>query len=294
MIVDNGKYYVYRHVRLDTNEVFYIGIGSKLTRVNGKSMYQRAFSKSERSSFWKSVANKTKYEVEILLESDNYEFIQSKEVEFIKMYGKRSTNEGTLCNLTDGGEGTSGRRYYTTEEMLEKFRRIHGNKYDYSKFIYNGFLKKSIIMCEKHGEFLQTPENHLKSRGCQRCGNESRIRRDSKINNYAKIFVDKLKCIYQDRFDYSLVEYTGQRNKVKLICSLHGEFTQIPADLLSGHNCQKCGRSSISKSKRRGSPEQVKDIQQQLLAGKSVLEISKQTGLSKDIISYIKNHGYKE
>jgi len=294
MIVDNGKYYVYRHVRLDTNQVFYIGIGSKVNRSNGKSMYQRAFSKSDRNKFWKSIVSKTKYEVEILLESDDYEFVQSKEIDFIKMYGRRNTGKGTLCNLTDGGEGVMGVCYYTTEEMVDKFKQIHGDKYDYSKFIYNNFLKKSTIICKKHGEFLQTPENHLKSQGCQKCGNESRVRRESKIKNYAKIFVDKLKQIYQDRFDYSFIEYTGQRNRVKLICALHGEFTQTPMDLLNGHSCQKCGRSNISKSKRKGSSEQIEYIQQQLLIGKSIREISKQVNLSRDVVSYIKTHGYKD
>ena len=103
MIVDNGKYYLYRHIRLDTNEPFYIGIGSK----GLKWSYHRAFDKGSRNIYWKRIVNKIEYEVQILLESNDYEFIKQKEIEFISLY-KRKINKGVLCNLTKGGDGTKG------------------------------------------------------------------------------------------------------------------------------------------------------------------------------------------
>lgn len=104
-----NKHYLYRHIRLDKNEPFYIGIGTK----QGKKVkhrhiyteYPRAYSKYLRSDFWRKVVAKTEYEVEILLESDDYEFIKQKEVEFIALYGRRDLEKGTLVNLTDGGDG---------------------------------------------------------------------------------------------------------------------------------------------------------------------------------------------
>jgi hypothetical protein len=84
MIAPIGKYYLYRHIRLDTGEPFYIGIGTKKNvktiykKVSGE--YSRSYSKSDRTDFWKNITNKTKYEIEILLESDDYEFIQQKEI----------------------------------------------------------------------------------------------------------------------------------------------------------------------------------------------------------------------
>ena len=56
------NYYVYQHTRLDTNEVFYIGI-SKVKK------YKRARDKYDRSDFWKRIVNKTKYKIDI---SDYY------------------------------------------------------------------------------------------------------------------------------------------------------------------------------------------------------------------------------
>lgn len=101
--------YLYRHIRLDTNEPFYIGISKS------NSDYKRANSKLQRSDFWKNITSITEYEVEILLESDDYEFIKQKEIEFIKLYGRRDLNLGTLTNLTDGGEGNLG--IIVTEEQ---------------------------------------------------------------------------------------------------------------------------------------------------------------------------------
>ena len=102
-----GKYYLYRHIRLDSNEPFYIGIGTKkLNRsLTSKGVYSRANTRNKRSVYWKNIVAKTEYKVEILLESDDYEFIKQKEIEFITLYGRRNLGKGTLVNLTDGGEG---------------------------------------------------------------------------------------------------------------------------------------------------------------------------------------------
>ena len=53
-----------------------------------------------------------------------------------------------------------------TEEFVLKAKKIHGNKYDYSKVDYKESSEKVIIICSEHGEFKQTPNNHLKKIGC--------------------------------------------------------------------------------------------------------------------------------
>lgn len=93
--------YLYRHIRLDTNMPFYIGIGIDAN-------YYRANSKKSRNSYWKNIVSKSDYEVEILFEHDDYEFIKEKEVEFISLYGRSDLGLGTLCNLTNGGDGCTG------------------------------------------------------------------------------------------------------------------------------------------------------------------------------------------
>lgn len=90
--------YVYRHIRLDKNEPFYIGIGKDAT-------YKRAYqcSKTKRSEFWHNIAIKG-YEVEILMDNLTWEQACEKEIEFISIYGRKDLGQGTLVNLTNGGE----------------------------------------------------------------------------------------------------------------------------------------------------------------------------------------------
>ena len=90
--------YLYRHIRLDKEEPFYIGIGSD-------DSYKRANEKSRRSTHWKNIVKKSGYEVEILLSNLTWEEACKKEKEFIALYGRINLNQGTLCNMTDGGEG---------------------------------------------------------------------------------------------------------------------------------------------------------------------------------------------
>ena len=63
----------------------------------------------------------------------------------------------------------SGNYRYTTDEIIEKFKEIHGNKYDYSKVEYKSTHKEVGIICPEHGLFNQTPANHLKGQGCPKC-----------------------------------------------------------------------------------------------------------------------------
>lgn len=108
--------YVYRHIRLDKNEPFYIGIGSD-------NKYYRANSKKKRSDFWNKIANLSEYRVEILLDDITYDEAKEKEKEFISLYGRKNLNKGTLCNLTDGGDGTLG--YVVPKEKSDRLNAIN-------------------------------------------------------------------------------------------------------------------------------------------------------------------------
>lgn len=120
MIEDEGKYYLYRHIRLDKNEVFYIGIGTKSKNipVSFKTEFRRAFAKTGRSSFWKGITSKTDFRVEILFQSNDRKFIENQEIEFIKLYGRRTQKLGTLVNLTKGGQIATPNRL--TKEIREQ------------------------------------------------------------------------------------------------------------------------------------------------------------------------------
>lgn len=128
----------------------------------------------------------------------------------------------------------------TTEEFIERARKIHGNKYDYSKVKYVNAKTEVCIICPIHGETWQTPDNHLHGKGCNICY--------SKIPLTKNEFIKKANLIHKNKYDYSKVEYTNYHSDVIIICPIHGEFTQQPANHLIGRGCKKCSRNSYNCS----------------------------------------------
>lgn len=128
----------------------------------------------------------------------------------------------------------------TTDEFIEKARIIHSSKYDYSKFNYYDSQTKSCIICSIHGEFYQTPNNHLNGSGCSKCG-------DIKTGNSFKLtteeFIKKAKAIHGDKYLYSDVNYKTFFDKVLIKCKAHGGFEQIPANHLKGQGCPYCSNN---------------------------------------------------
>lgn len=65
------------------------------------------------------------------------------------------------------------------DEVITKFKTIHGTKYDYSKVVYEEMHKKVCIICPEHGEFMQTPSKHILGQGCRKCSiEEKRTKRE--------------------------------------------------------------------------------------------------------------------
>ncbi len=127
----------------------------------------------------------------------------------------------------------------TTKEFITKARKVHGDKYDYSKVIYVNSTTKVTIICPIHGEFQQNPPDHTNNRsGCYYCGIESLKR---KQRSTKEEFVKKAKKVHGDYYDYGKVVYINNKTVVEIICPEHGSFWQIPANHLYGKGCIKCG-----------------------------------------------------
>lgn len=137
-----------------------------------------------------------------------------------------------------------GTCFLTTEEFIEKAKKIHGDKYDYSKAEYAGAKTKLCIICPEHGEFLMKPNSHLNGQGCPKCGFE---KRGEAKKSSTKEFIKKAKEIHGNKYDYSKVEYVNNSTKVCIVCPVHGEFWQTPAEHLSGYGCQKCNTSHLER-----------------------------------------------
>ena len=107
--------YLYRHIRLDKNEPFYIGIGSD-------AQYKRANSINPRTKHWKNIISKTAYRVDIVFDDLTWEEACEKEKEFISIY-KRKCDGGILCNITLGGEGVYGLKHSEKAKELMSIQR---------------------------------------------------------------------------------------------------------------------------------------------------------------------------
>lgn len=135
------------------------------------------------------------------------------------------------------------RKTLTQEEFLEKARKIHGDKYDYSKSIYINNHTKIDIMCPEHGEFHMTPRNHLIGQGCRTCGY---ILNTKKRTKTIEQFILDAQAIHHNKYDYSKVVYVNSSTPIIIICEKHGEFIQVPSEHLYGYGCIFCGREIIS------------------------------------------------
>ena len=130
----------------------------------------------------------------------------------------------------------------TTESIIEKFKKIHGDKYDYSKVIFERVDKKVCIICPIHGEFWQEPRLHLKGCGCKYCAGKDMTTEE---------FIRRAREVHGDKYDYSKVKFITNKTKVCIICPIHGEFWQEPSNHVNGKNgCPKCGYNNIHNKRK--------------------------------------------
>ena len=133
------------------------------------------------------------------------------------------------------------------EVFLKKSRKVHGDKYDYSKvLVLENCRTKVPIICPVvgHGLFWQRANTHYlayTSYGCPKCGVIKKAK--SKREAFGKRFVARAKSVHgQRRYDYSLVKYTMAQEKVLLKCNLCGAaFLQRAYTHLQGAGCRACG-----------------------------------------------------
>lgn len=136
-----------------------------------------------------------------------------------------------------GKESFVKNRTHNTDTFISKAKLVHGDKYDYSKVDYVNAITKVCIICKDHGEFWQTPNSHLRGRGCMDCAIELR----AKIHRQGRdMFISKAKAVHKGKYDYSLVVYVNNRTEVCIICPKHGIFWQRPDAHLLGKGCSKC------------------------------------------------------
>ena len=149
------------------------------------------------------------------------------------IHGDFVTNLDRHVNAKRGCPYCSGNKKSTTEDFITKAKKVHGDRYDYSKVDYKNCKTDVIITCPIHGDFKQRPSHHLSGHGCPLChGGKQRTTED---------FIKKARLKHGDKYDYSKVDYKNYEDNVTIICPIHGEFKQQPSIHLQGNGCPYCG-----------------------------------------------------
>lgn len=125
----------------------------------------------------------------------------------------------------------------TTEEFISKAREVHGDKYDYSRMTYVNSRTKVCIICPVHGEFLISPNNHLRGKGCARCAG------NKKMSNQE--IIEKALLVHGDKYDYSMAFCEENKGEMTIICPKHGIFKQSIKRHIGGQGCPICGREKM-------------------------------------------------
>jgi hypothetical protein len=141
------------------------------------------------------------------------------------------------------------------ETVLEDFRRIWGDRFDYSGVEYKGTNTKVKIRCKEHGDFWLYPYQHKSGTkkgpaGCYQCGRKvASVKAAKAIRSNTEEFIIKAVAKFGDLYDYSKVDYQHSHEKVIIGCKLHGDFLLSPGRHLERQGCPTC---SSQKSNAEG------------------------------------------
>lgn len=137
------------------------------------------------------------------------------------------------------------RRPYSQEEIIERLRSIFGDRYGYEKVVYKAMKVPIILVCHEknangveHGEFSMRPDNIFSGKqGCPKCYDDRRSRLQRKP---VEKFIEEATKVHGSLYEYHKVDYVNTNTKVCIVCPIHGDFWQTPANHLSGKGCPHC------------------------------------------------------
>ena len=118
-------------------------------------------------------------------------------------------------------------------DFKQRAAAAHSSFYSYDNVEYKNSNTKVLITCPVHGDFSQTPHDHLSGSGCPKC-------KADKARLSLEEFISRASSCHSTHYDYSFVRIDNFDTLVKIICPVHGEFEQTPRVHLSGSDCPKC------------------------------------------------------
>jgi len=162
----------------------------------------------------------------------NYINSKTKITIICKTHGEFLQNTSSHLNKHNCQKCSNNFKSNTTF-FIERAKKIHGDRYDYSKVNYINADTQVIIICKEHGEFRQIPDFHINRKcGCGKCSN------NIKLDSHE--FISKSNKLHNYKYDYTKVEYLNNYTNIIIICKKHGEFIQQPYVHLLKHGCPSC------------------------------------------------------
>lgn len=142
----------------------------------------------------------------------------------------------------------------STEEFIRKADAIQsdsGKEFDYSRVVYTRARTKVEIGCKTCGTwFMQSPDVHLRNKGCGNCRNIKLAQDRSHTKEY---FIEQALKVSGTKYNYDLVEYKNARTYVDITCNdCCNKFKKKPTEILNGHGCRCHAEPSGYSSKETG------------------------------------------
>lgn len=126
----------------------------------------------------------------------------------------------------------------TKEEFIKKAKGIHDNKYDYGFVDFLNMSSKVCIVCPNHGEFFQTPVNHINQKqGCPSCAASNNSKKRSISAQNVEL---RAKSKHGDKYSIIDKTFSALNSKISALCKHHGEFVTQPRFLYEGDPCPLC------------------------------------------------------
>lgn len=175
-----------------------------------------------------------KYDYSKIIYKNNREKVQI----ICKNHGKFEQTPSNHLYHKQGCPKCRKNRTMDTELFIKLAKTKYNDRFKYDKTIYINSRTKVIVTCKSHGDFLVTPNNHLRGYNCYKC---------SGITKNTEDFIRNSNIIHKNLYNYEKTNYTGTRKCVIITCKIHGDFKQRPNDHLCGNGCQKCCSSGFSK-----------------------------------------------
>mgnify|MGYP000368126193 CR=1 FL=1 len=167
----------------------------------------------------------------------------------------------------------------STKDMIKRAKEIHGDKYDYSKFIYNGYNVNFKIICPIHGIFeLNSPKHFRYKQGCNEC------LKDSFKEKYKKQMIIQAVKLYGNKYTYEKVVYKNAHEKVKIYCKkCQKYFNQSPNSHKRGHGCPYCSAITQPKKYKKTAGKRFIKKSKKLYNNKFCYDSVKYKGRNKEV-----------